>query len=444
MIGHILDRLMDEVRRIWCYRWLAATVSGVVLVVSVTYALTTPSTYEAWGQIYVSRETPTTAAAQGVSLVGEAYGSPYVIQKTLLNEANLEKVVRRLEPGEPPLTRAELAEAMTRLRQRIRIPPDTGDGFTEIHYSDPDPARAEAVVRLLLTQFIGDNLQRSQRDLERAGGFLDEQIETHARLVEQSQAQLADFRRRRIPSGYGAEPTPELVSVPESYESGPAPAPPPSAAAQRVTQLQGKLEQLLTAYTEQHPDVIVTRRQVAEAEAEAAAEPPPVAAPAARRMVRTWRPRAAPTLPPEVAAEWAELQRRDQLVRANYEQLLAKRAATTVSQAVYSSDRAGKYQVTREPEVPTAPAGPDRRLYLGAGLLLALLSGPTVAYLWAAVRGVMVSPREVEDVIQLPVIGTVSWEPAWLSRPQFSAYARDRRPAPRAPLLLNLRTGNAR
>jgi hypothetical protein len=28
-------------------------------------------------------------------------------------------------------------------------------------------------------------------------------------------------------------------------------------------------------------------------------------------------------------------------------------------------------------------------------------------------NGIFVSPRELEEAFQLPVVGTVSWEPAW-------------------------------
>jgi uncharacterized protein involved in exopolysaccharide biosynthesis len=209
--------------------------------------------------------------------------------------------------------------------------------------------------------------------------------------------------------------------------------PPPSpvtrsAAAERVSQLEAKLASLLTVDTERHPDVIATRRQLGEARAQAeqektpeiAASPSPAAplAPAPVRRVRVRR-RAAP--PPDVAAQLAELQRKDDLLEASYQQLVAKRAAAQMSEAVSGADRTGKFLVTREPTKPTIPAGPNRKLYLAAGLLVALGGGLGAGYLRAVMRGIVISPREIEEVIQLPVIATVSWERAWRTHPPFLA-----------------------
>src|SRR4051812_26183245 len=47
-----------------------------------------------------------------------------------------------------------------------------------------------------------------------------------------------------------------------------------------------------------------------------------------------------PKLPPDVAAAWVDLQKSDELLRTTYQQLLAKQAATRMSQAVYQDDQA--------------------------------------------------------------------------------------------------------
>jgi uncharacterized protein involved in exopolysaccharide biosynthesis len=436
MIGPLITLLRNELRRIWCYRWLVAVTSLVLWAGAAAYIQHLPSTYDAWGQIYVEQQTPLVAAAEGVSLVGKNYGSPYVVQTTLLNDDSLEKIVRRIDPAAASKGDTALAGAVNRLRAKIRRAPDPGDGFIELHVTDTDPVRARDVVQLLMQQFISTTVGRSQRDLGRAGEFLEAQIASYGSMLEDSQANIAAFRQKHPAvaalalAGHdggvgqlGAYAEPAYANASQALTP-----PPPSRAAERVAELEARLASLRTAYTEQYPDVVTTRRQLSDATAALDREErlmgfgnvsPPGGAtmiPERRAAMRPGGPRRLappPPLPPDVAAAWADLQKTDELLRANYQQLLVKQAATRMSQAVYRDDEAGKYQIVREPVVPVIPTGPNRPLYLTLAAVLAIGAGMAAGYLRAAVKGILVSRQELEETFQLPVIGTVSWEPAW-------------------------------
>ncbi|MDB5482835.1 MAG: chain length-determining protein [Caulobacteraceae bacterium] len=454
MIGQILDRLTDEVRRIWCYRWLVAAVTATLTAAAVAFTFIAPNIYEAWGQLYVSRQTPLSAAAESVSLADLRSSNTYVVQKTLLNDDNLEAVARALEPRRR-FTKLELASATIGLKKGVHLV-DGGDGFVEIRYTDTDSHRAQAVVQLILNQFMSGSYERSQQDLRLAGAFLDQQISFYGDLISQSQAKIATIRGRWgvIAPDAGADaaiaPAQPQERAPAEVIQLPPPSPPArSEAAERVSQLDTRLASLLAVDTEQHPDVVAARRQLEEARAQSKTEvaeivagplakPPP--APLRRLKVRRH-----PAPPPEAAAELAELQRKDELLRASHQQLVAKRAAAQMSQAVSGADRAGKFLVTREPARPTVPVGPNRKLYLGVGILAALGGGLGAGYLRALMRGIMVSPREIEEVFQLPVIGTVSLERAWRTRPPFSGAFDSAHPPPRRQrrLHVNVPVGKA-
>ena len=434
MIGQIVDRLTDEVRRIWCYRWLVTALTAALVAGAVAFTFSMPNIYEAWGQLFVSRQTPLSAAADTAALADLRTSNTYVVQKTLLNDGNLEAVVHALEP-QRRFTKFELASLTAALKKRVRLV-DGGDGFVEVHYTDTNPQRAQAVVQLILNQFMSGSYERSQQELRLAGAFLDQQISSYDDLISQSQAKIATVRRRLggIDGEWGEDAALAAVQpqepVPTEAIQASPPSPPPSPrteAAERVTQLEARLASLLTVDTEQHPDVIAARRQLEQARAQGkqemaeivsspSATPPPRPVPLRRMQIRR-----RPAPPAEVVAGLAELQRNDELLRASYEQLVAKRAAAQMSQAVSGADRASRFLVTREPARPTIPVGPNRTLYLAAGLLAALGGGVGAGYLRAVTRGIMVSPRDVEEVIQLPVIGTVSWEPALRTRPRFWA-----------------------
>jgi uncharacterized protein involved in exopolysaccharide biosynthesis len=429
MLDPLFTLIKNETRRIWCYRWLVAATTVALWGGAATYVLLLPNVYDAWGQIYVSGQTPLAATAEGMSLVGEGYGGPYVVQKTLLNDDNLKKVVRRMDPTAARDPAALEVEA-NRLRRKIYFSRDPGDDFVELHVTDADPVRARNLVQLLLNQFIARNVGRAQADLGRAGQFLDEQVASYAAMVTASQTKIAEFRRSHpavsalsvttVDTGF-QDPRPAPAADAQA-----APAPRSFAASRRVSELESQLTVLRAAYTERYPDVIATRRQLAEAirarDLEDRTALTTAGAPQSPGRYPPRRIMPAP-LPPEVASEWNNLQKNDEVVRNAYQQLLSKRVATRMSQAVYGADGVGKYQVTREPTVPMVPTGPKRALYLALAGLLGIGGGLGAGWLRAAAKSIFVSTQELEQAVQLPVIGTVSWEPTWSTRPARPARA---------------------
>lgn len=412
MLAPIVTLLRTEVRRVWCHRWLVVGTTLALGAVGAAVAIRMPTEYEAWGQIYVNSQTPLSAATEGVALTGASYGSPYVVQKTLLNDTSLEKVVRKIDPAAASYGRLRLEVAIARLRAKIRLAPDPGEGFVELHVTDTDPVRARDTVQVLMDQFIGANVERTRSDLLRADQFLGQQISAYDALLATSQAKITAFRRNH-PSA-GALLAPGAGAAPQSI----SPSAPRLAAAARfaavsaqVSELEGRLANLRTIYTDEYPDVIATRRQLARAVAERQATP---------AVTREGGEARAPALrlnliDPAIAAEGSELQKTDEMLHANHQQLLAKRDATRMSQAVYGADH-GKYQVTRRPTVPLVSSGPNRLLHFGLVAAFAICGGLGVGYLRASARDIFVSTQELERALQLPVIGTISQEPAWRSQ----------------------------
>ncbi|HKP77564.1 MAG TPA: hypothetical protein VJU34_00390, partial [Phenylobacterium sp.] len=271
MIGPLYTLIRDEARRIWCFRWLVAVTSLVVWFGAAVCVQLLPYTYDAWGQIYVDQQTPLLAAAEGVSLVGKNYGSPAVVQTTLLNDDNLEKIVRRMDPDVASKGEAALAGAVGRLREKIHRAPDPGEGIIELHVTDTDPVKARDVVRLLMDQFVSANMGRSQRDLGRASEFLEAQIASYGSMLADSQANIEAFRKRHPAVAALGQPGRDASGYMGGYgEAGPATgeafaAPPPTPEEQRVAELEARLASLRTVYTDQYPDVVAVRRQLSDA-----------------------------------------------------------------------------------------------------------------------------------------------------------------------------------
>ncbi|WP_454717247.1 hypothetical protein [Caulobacter segnis] len=429
MIGALIAQVRDGVRRIWCFKWLAFWVATVLVLVGAPIVMSLPKVYEAWAQIYVAKETPLGSAAQGVSLVGQGYGDPYVVEKTLLNDESLRKLLHRLDPATRGLTPGRTALAVQALKGKIRVSPSVDDGFFELHVLDSDPIRARNTVQWLIDEFMSRNLARNQDALSDATRFLDQQMAIYRQMLDQSNIRLETFRAQH--PGVAATALPAMIlpisggQVETRSAAGPAPTHPATVmlaqANERLAALDTRLAALRSEYTDEHPDVVAARRQQAMAlaqRAELALKAPPAASAATIRRFQgssSGGARATPTASPQAMAEWADLNRSDLMLRTNYDQLAARREAARLSQAAYG-DGSGKYQITRPPTAPQLPIGPNRKLYLAALLALAAVGGIASAFVYAAMKGIFVSPRELELILGLPVAGTVSWEPAWSTK----------------------------
>lgn len=429
MAGSIINLLYEEAQRIWRYRWLVVAVALALFTTAAAYIMRLPNVYEAGAQILVNKQTTVSTAASDVSLVGSEFGSPYVVQQTILNDNNLRGILLKINPA--AATKRDISGELTSLRNRIKIDGNGQDGFFYIGYSAPDPVQAYTVVQLVLDQFINSNVSRSTEEIARAATFLDRQIADYSAKLAASNRTMLDFRRKHPEvvnagsPGMTSDAAAEVASARAAYESalsgGSRRAENPMEG--QISAARARLAQLKLQYTDRYPDVVSAQRELDALIAANAATPaaPAVSdsalvdrarsrlASAQERLRRAEQGPAASALD----AEWADLKKSNELLRNNYEQMLSRREAARMSQAIYSDKNSGKYQVTSPPEMPIRPSGPDRKLFLIMAAAVALGGGIAAAYLLGAINGIFVAPRELEEAFGLPVAGTVSLERTW-------------------------------
>lgn len=439
MIGPVLSLLKDEVSRIWCYRWTFVLTALVIFCAAAIYIAQIPSVYQSWAQIYVNKETPAAAAAGDKSLVGENYGSTYVVQKTMLNDQNLAKVVATLYPRTAKQGGTALQAAINNIRERTDISPDEGDGFISIQYRANDAIEARDVTQALLDQFIASNEGRNREGLDQAARFLDEQVTLYKQKLRDADQALTAFRQKH---GVVAEASPQagaasadVARARANYEAMLRTNGSSAPDASEIDSLKSKLASLRLQYTDDYPDVVAVKHQLDQliaARNNAAAQNSSGAVQAARARLqaaeghlRNYQPKALDTASP-LATEYAELKQNETTLRTSYQELLSRRNEAKISQAVYTGADAGKYQVTNRPAIPASPIGPNRSLYLTLAALVAAGAGLGAAYIRAAIRGILVAPREVEEAFGLPVVGTISWEEAWHTTPGTTKPSRNR------------------
>lgn len=346
-----------------------------------------------------------------------------------------------------------------------------GQNLYWIEYMDADPAMAEKLVATLLDGFMDSIQGSSRSDNTRAQAFLDEQIKEYEGRLEEAENRLKEFKLANVghmPSEgvdfyqrlqismkdledvklelreakqalsalnrqvEGEEPTFGFSSVDlENNES--------RAIDVRINQMQQQLDELSLQYTEEHPDVAQILQTIAQLEKKKKkitddlarfgntqrAEQNPIyqqldisrgakEAEVASLTVRQqeYEQRVAELQDmvdkvPAVEAELAKLNRDYNVVKTQYETMLARREAAKLSSDVERLSDDVQFKVIDPPLVPSKPAWPNRIIFNTLVLMLAVSAGVGFGYLMTQFIPIYHTSRELSS-LGLPLLGVIS------------------------------------
>lgn len=214
----------------------------------------------------------------------------------------------------------------------------------------------------------------------------------------------------------------------------------------RIDSQKRNLDTLLQKYTEQHPDVLNTRRVIKELEEQkkkdvaelrkaAANNPSLLAGSGAASMelkrslanadaaVATLRTRVAEyesrqarqkemmKSMPQIEAEFTQLNRDYDIHKKNYEQLVGRRESAELSGDLEAVGSMADFRLIDPPRASNTPVAPNRLLLLPGGLLLALAAGLFAAFVASQIRPVFFEGKSLREVTGLPLLGTISLVP---------------------------------
>ncbi len=115
----------------------------------------------------------------------------------------------------------------------------------------------------------------------------------------------------------------------------------------------------------------------------------------------------------EVETKLKGLNRDYQIIKANYNGLIAKRETAKLSEQVEQRADNVKFKIIDPPRLPNKPATPNRPLLISLVLLGGLAAGLGFAVLTSLIRPTFDDRRSLNDETGLPVLGSVSmnWTP---------------------------------
>jgi polysaccharide chain length determinant protein (PEP-CTERM system associated) len=223
----------------------------------------------------------------------------------------------------------------------------------------------------------------------------------------------------------------------------------PTDTGSAIREAQGRLDELLLRYTDKHPDVIEARRSLEDLKRRQAVEnaairrgdanaiansglsanpvyqsirmqlsQAEVEVATARRQMSDEQAQIDElhkmiNVAPEVEAEFARLNRDYDVTRTQYQALVERLARAKISD---QADATGvvRFEIVDPPTGGAEPIAPDRVRLILTVLLGGLGAGLGVAYVLHQLRPVFTSTRQLTELTQLPVLGSVSM--TWLER----------------------------
>lgn len=459
---------------VWKRRWQSLLIATIVSILGWTVVFSLPDKYEALTRVYLNNETILTPLLRGLAVdsnVTEATAS--MMRRTLLSRPNLEKVIKETDLNLLVESDKDFDHLLDGITQKIKI--SAGGDHNEIYsitYEDSDPERAASVVKKLLDIFIDEVLVAGRRDTDITDRFLDEQIHEYENRLVKAEEELKEFKRKHI----GVMPTQgrtyferlqmakdelgqseldldeamnkknelqrQISAVENSLQNSPSSISTALTAPidSRIQALESKLDELLLNYTEDHPDVISTRRVIAELrdqrETELASlksgggkarleEHPAYSdlvvelgkaqgnVAALQVRVKEYRKRVnelnelIDTIP-KVEAELAKLNRDYEINKRNYEELVSRRESANISHSAEKNTDELQFKVIEPPRIPLLPVGPNRIKGSAAVFLVAISAGIFYAWLISQLKPTFNSVQSLREKYELPVLGGVS------------------------------------
>ena len=470
----LVEQVLAILRGMWQRRWIGLGVAWLAAIVGVIFVFRLPDKYEASARVYVDTQSLLQPLMAGMALTPDAGQQVSILSRLLLSRPNLEKIIRKSDlDTSAGRNAADLVDEAAGSLSIARA--GSGDNLYTIAFRYPDGRKARDVVQAALSTFIEQSLGRTRGGTDSARRFVDEQIKDYENKLRESEARVQAFQLKYMglmgTSGQGyvaqmgtvaeqikdtrlelrvAEQTRDGIrqQLEEQTQRGPVATSKRAATIKvpeidsRINEQKRQLDELMRKYTEQHPDVVGTKRLLAQLEEDRnreievrskAAENEPGSAlsgdPVAQQLkialndaeanlttvrarlgeyeARYNQLRSSAETRPQIDTEFTQLNRDYGMQKRQYDALVMKRETATMTGKLEDAGVA-EFRIIDPPRVTPKPVAPNRLLLLGGVVAVSLLAGLAMSWLVSQVRPTFHDGRSLREIAQRPLLGMVS------------------------------------
>lgn len=473
----LINQITTYLRGMWKYRRLGVLVAWLVAAAVAVGVMLIPDRYEASARVYVDTQSILRPLMAGLTVQPDVQQQVTMLSRTLISRPTVEKLIRMADLDLSAKTKDEQERLIAQVTNSVSIRAAGRDNLYTLSYQGESPDRALRVVRSLLTIFVESSMGNSKTDSDSARRFIEEQIKNYEGKLTEAETRLKEFRLRNLDmqaqggldmAGRMAEITATLsqarlelreaesareaasrqLEAVRAAQRGTATQPAATIATPeidlRISDLKRSMDALLQRFTEQHPDVLNSRRLIREleeqkrrevAELQRAAEANPgqplvsvnpavqelarihsaaeVQVASLRARVSEYESRAARgreqmKVAPQMEAELAQLNRDYEIHRKNYEDLVSRRESINMSGELENASSLADFRVIDPPRAESKPVAPNRVLLMPMALVAALAAGLGFTFLMSQIRPVFFDANTLRNSTELPLLGVVT------------------------------------
>ncbi|ETI64152.1 chain-length determining protein [Sphingobium sp. C100] len=459
----LYDELLILLHGIWNRRWIALAVAWGICMLGWLGVALIPNSYQSKARVYVNTQS-LLEDKMGITQVQSQQDLDRV-RSTLASAENLEKVVRGTDLSQSVSGPRDIAAKITKLRENITVLAQADPSMIDISaisndssLSDGANARiAQQVVQKLIDIFQEENLSGDRNETKQSLAFLDQQIAARGKQLEAADQRRVEFAQRYVGLLPGAGSISQrmdaarmevntidsqlvqaqsalsamngqLAGTPQTLPGVGA-----SGGPSALSQAQSNLASMKArGWTDNHPDVIAARREVdalrktggsasgggstpnpaylsiKSMQAERAATVQALQTRKAQLQSDLNAMMARQVDEPGIASEQEKLDRDYEVLKTQYDKLLADREEIRLRGEVKTETGSVQFRVIQPPSTPTAPTAPNRPLLLLGVLVLGIGAGVGVAFALGQLRGSFSTAARLEKALGLPVAGSIS------------------------------------